>query len=185
MTPLPADEPNLLPNGLNRLEDEPMADWVARLREDMQARARSGPVPRAEEYLRWFPALADDRESILDLVAMERLLRRKSGDDTPTGFFFERFPDLREALETSARFRSRNRQAPRRGRTARRGRPRRVRTGGLGVGLARAAGTAAAAGPVPSDPDARPGGLRRGVALPRRETRPARGHQGDAQGTRR
>ena len=104
MTPPPADKPNPLPKSLDRLEDEPMADWVARLREDMQARARSGPVPRVEEYLRSFSILADDRESILDLIAMERLLRREAGEDIPSGFFFERFPDLRAELEQQLDF---------------------------------------------------------------------------------
>ena len=89
---------------LDRLEDEPVADWVARLREDMQVRARTGPVPRVEEYLRSFPALADDVESILELISMERLLRREAGDDAPTGYYIERFPDQREEIEQQLAF---------------------------------------------------------------------------------
>jgi serine/threonine protein kinase len=89
---------------LGRLEGESLADWVARLREDMQVRAQTGPVPRVEVYLRAFPDLASDVESILELISTERLLRREAGDDAPTGFYTERFPDQREEIEEQFAF---------------------------------------------------------------------------------
>jgi serine/threonine protein kinase len=104
MTPPAADDPNAPDHALGRREGEPMADWVARLREDMQARTRIGPVPRVEEYLRSFPDLADDDEAILELISMERLLRHEAGEVLTTGFFADRFPDLREEIEQQFAF---------------------------------------------------------------------------------
>jgi hypothetical protein len=96
-----ANEPQGFPA---RLAGEPAADWLARLREDMQARARAGPVPRVEAYLQAFPELAGDTEAVLDLIALESLLRREAGDDAPTESYVARFPDRRAEIEQQLDF---------------------------------------------------------------------------------
>jgi hypothetical protein len=87
-----------------RLPNESLVDWVARLREDMQARSIAGWLPRVEDYLRESPELAPDSDAVLDLLTMERLLRREADDDWPIGAYTERFPHLRAEIEAQFTF---------------------------------------------------------------------------------
>jgi hypothetical protein len=101
----PAGEPpDVLHDLPIRWEAETLADWVGRLREDMQTRAAAGVVPRVEAYLRAFPELAADAESVLDLLSMERLLRREAGDEADIASYIARFPHLRAEIEEQFTF---------------------------------------------------------------------------------
>ena len=75
---------------------------------DCARTCRFGPRPGryrvSRTYLRAFPDLANDAESLLELISMERLLRREAGDDAPTGFYIQCFPDQREEIEQQFAF---------------------------------------------------------------------------------
>ncbi len=104
MTPPAAEEPKAPRRELPRIDGELMADWVTRLREDMHSRAQNGTVPRVEEYLQSFPEFAADKESVLELISMERQLRHEAGEEISTGFFVERFPHLHSEIEEQLDF---------------------------------------------------------------------------------
>jgi WD40 repeat protein len=82
------------------------------LRVDQRERWRLGERPRAEDYLKRYPALEDDPEKAFDLVYNEVLLLEERGEAPDLGTCLERFPEfevllreqfaLHEALEAES-----------------------------------------------------------------------------------
>lgn len=78
--------------------DESPAEYAGRMRAHMEAAAAAGPVPRVEAFLAACPGLAGDDEALLDLIALERLLRAEAGESPAEAEFAARFPRLAGAI---------------------------------------------------------------------------------------
>src|SRR5262245_35018555 len=59
--------------------DLPPSELAAVLRVDQRRRWEAGERPMAEDYLRDFPRVRDDRDAALDLIHGEFLLRERLG----------------------------------------------------------------------------------------------------------
>ena len=66
---------------------------------DQRQRWSRGEAPPAEEYLKWCPALADDKERALELVYGEFLLREQLGHRPDSDEYLRRFPEHAARLE--------------------------------------------------------------------------------------
>ncbi|MBL8797099.1 MAG: DUF4339 domain-containing protein, partial [Planctomycetia bacterium] len=73
---------------------------------DLQCRLNCKEAVRVETYLERFPALAENRPGVLDLLALEFRLRRRGQSDLTTEEYSQRFPqygdELRQRLEPPA-----------------------------------------------------------------------------------
>jgi eukaryotic-like serine/threonine-protein kinase len=73
---------------------------------DLEFRLRNGEPVRVEHYVERFPALAQDRANLVDLIAAEYALRRQWQADTTAEEYLSRFPqfldDLRARLSPGA-----------------------------------------------------------------------------------
>jgi serine/threonine-protein kinase len=70
----------------------------AALLRDFQRRWDGGPRPRVEDYLGAWPALAERRELLLDLICQEMLSRQGDGERLDSAEYEARFPDLAAPL---------------------------------------------------------------------------------------
>ena len=61
---------------------------------DLEYRLRAGQAARVEEYLARFPALTDDRDVMLGLVAAEYEWRRRRESGLAVADFVRRFPEF-------------------------------------------------------------------------------------------
>jgi hypothetical protein len=71
---------------------------AAALRVDQRQRWLSGERVPVEDYLRRHPAVRADRESALDLIFNEFLLREQLGEQPTADEYVERFPEYRDVL---------------------------------------------------------------------------------------
>ena len=71
---------------------------------ELEYRLRAGEPARAEEYLRRYPELREDRAAALDLIAAERDLRSRQENQPGIAEYLERFPEY--GAELPARFQS-------------------------------------------------------------------------------
>src|SRR5262245_60632905 len=78
--------------GLSRTE------LLALLRTDQHRRWRQGDRVSVEDYLRHYPALADNAEATFDLVRAEVLLREGRGEAVQVEEYLGRFPAQAERL---------------------------------------------------------------------------------------
>jgi class 3 adenylate cyclase/predicted ATPase len=69
------------------------------LLEDQAARWRRGERVPVEDYLGRQPALAEDSEAVLELIAHEVILRQDRGESPALAEYQQRFPHLAEPLE--------------------------------------------------------------------------------------
>jgi serine/threonine protein kinase/tetratricopeptide (TPR) repeat protein len=81
-----------------------LTELLDRLRSEQHDIWLRGQRPLVEEYVRQYPAIADDRESLLELVYAEFLLRRRLGEDVATGEYGQRFPELAGELRLQFKF---------------------------------------------------------------------------------
>jgi serine/threonine-protein kinase len=61
---------------------------------DLEYRLKAGEPARVEDYLRRFPALAEDRSALLELVLREYALRRRGARGLTPDEYLGRFPEL-------------------------------------------------------------------------------------------
>jgi WD40 repeat protein/serine/threonine protein kinase len=74
------------------------ASLAALLGEDLRLRWRNGERPRAEDYLRQHPRLAEHPDALLDLVCCEYTLRQELGETPAEQEYLDRFPGYARAL---------------------------------------------------------------------------------------
>ena len=65
---------------------------------DLEYRLKTGEPIRIEDYLERFVALADDEETVLELIAHERALRAANGNEGTADEYAVRFPTFHEQL---------------------------------------------------------------------------------------
>jgi hypothetical protein len=75
-----------------------LAETVAVLRVDQLARWGCGQAVLAETYLKWYPEVARDRESAVELIYGEYLLRENRGKPPELAEYLGRFPCHAERL---------------------------------------------------------------------------------------
>jgi len=81
------------------LQEEPVPDWIARLREDQLERWTQGRAVPVAAYQEAFPQLAADPDGLLDLIAHEAQVRREAGERPTVAEYAKAFPHLAEELE--------------------------------------------------------------------------------------
>jgi WD40 repeat protein/tRNA A-37 threonylcarbamoyl transferase component Bud32 len=74
------------------------ASLAALLGEDLRLRWRKGERPRAEDYLRDYPRLAEYPDALLDLICREYALRQELGEAPAAQEYLARFPGHARAL---------------------------------------------------------------------------------------
>jgi tetratricopeptide (TPR) repeat protein len=83
---------------MNETSSTATRDLVARLLDDQRDHWQRGERRPVEEYLRAWPALADDAEAVLDLIYHERKLDQERGTAAAVEEYLGRFPHLRAEL---------------------------------------------------------------------------------------
>jgi serine/threonine protein kinase len=68
---------------------------------DLERRTKAGEAARVEEYVRRFPELRHSDAGLLEVVLLERELRRRHDPDCDTAEYPARFPELASRLEAS------------------------------------------------------------------------------------
>ncbi len=68
---------------------------------DLERRTKAGEPARVEEYVRRFPELRHSDAGLLEVVLLERELRRRHDPDCDTAEYPARFPELASRLEAS------------------------------------------------------------------------------------
>src|SRR5262245_15286902 len=66
---------------------------------DLERRLKAGMGTRAEDYVRWFPELADDPEGLTELVVLEYEQRRRTASPCSSEELLSRFPQLAARLQ--------------------------------------------------------------------------------------
>ena len=90
---------DLLPGDDRTETNEPDRPMLALLLAYQRRAWRRGERAAVEEYLAQYPALAADREAVLDLIYQEVMLREQAGESPLLEEYRRRFPHLAPQLE--------------------------------------------------------------------------------------
>jgi serine/threonine-protein kinase len=87
------------PSVLARLPGESSDDWAGRLIQDLTARRQANAPARVEDYVAALSELAQEPETLTELIVAEWSLRRQAGEPVALADYTRRFPALRAQIE--------------------------------------------------------------------------------------